>query len=87
MVHGLCRRYSNFPPQPLFVFQLNTTEFFRSEPNWIFILAMATFELALAFMLFSFDRTRRDKKNSTKSAVPHNEVVNERRKPSAPTGM
>ena len=50
------------------------------EMNWVFILAITTFALALAFMLISLWRTRRDKQNNVKSAIPRDEVDNAHQK-------
>lgn len=51
-----------------------------SEPNWILTLAMATFAIAIAFMMISYIRTQHDKKHGVKTAIPRNDIAAERAK-------
>ncbi len=57
------------------------------EVSWVFILAMATFAMALGFILFSLARTRRDKQNHVKSAVPREDIAKARQQKGGPTGL
>lgn len=58
-----------------------------SEVSWVFILAMATFAMAVGFILFSLARTRRDKKHHATSAVPREDIAKARQQKGGPTGL
>lgn len=48
------------------------------DVSWIFILALATFAMAIGFMLFSLARTRRDKHSHAKTAIPREDIARAR---------
>jgi len=56
------------------------------EVSWVFILAMATFAMALGFIFYSLARTRRDKKNHATSAVPREDIAKARQQKGGPAG-
>ena len=51
-----------------------------AEPNWVFILAMTTFAIAVGLILFSMVRTRRDRKNHVKTSIPREDIAEAREK-------
>lgn len=57
------------------------------ETSWIFVLAMTTFAMTIGFLLFSLVRTRRDKRNHTKTAIPREDIAEARQRNGAPTGL
>ncbi|WP_139112533.1 hypothetical protein [Hoeflea olei] len=57
------------------------------DVNLIIVLALVTFAMAVGFMLFSLYRTRRDKRDNVKSAVPREDVAEARKRPGNASGL
>tara|TARA_R110002020_G_scaffold35735_3_gene107728 strand:- start:7592 stop:7771 length:180 start_codon:yes stop_codon:yes gene_type:complete len=58
-----------------------------AEPNWVFILAMTTFAIAVVFILISMFRTRQDRKDHVKTSIPRGDIAEAREKRSDAPGL